>query len=60
MTNTLTLTHTEAVKLHNELSIALEDKNLDTIQIVSTSNEIHVSRVVVERSDLSQVMENEH
>jgi len=60
MTNTLTLTHTEAVKLHKELTIALEDKNLDTIQIVSTTSDIHVSRVMVERSDLSQVMENEH
>ena len=60
MNTAIILTHTEAVKLQKELSIALEDKNLDTIQIVSTSNEIHVSRVNIERADLSQVMENEH
>lgn len=60
MTNTLTLTHTEAVKLHNELSIALEDMNLDGIEIELSTKEIHVSRVNIERADLSKVMENEH
>lgn len=57
MTNTLTLTHTEAVKLHKELSIALQDMNLDMIQIVSTTNEIHVSRINIERAD-SSIMDN--
>lgn len=60
MNTAIILTHTEAVKLHNELSIALEDMNLDGIEIELSTKEIHVSRVVVERSDLSQVMENEH
>ncbi len=60
MTNTLTLSHTEAAKLHKELTIALEDKNLDTIQIVSAVNAIYVSRVNTERADMNQVMEAEH
>lgn len=43
MTNTLTLTHSEAVTLLNELQAVLQTKNLDTVQIVSTANNIHVS-----------------
>lgn len=43
MTNTLTITHAEAVRLYNELGAILENKNLDKIQIVSDSSNIHVT-----------------
>lgn len=48
MTNTLTLTHSEAIRLQKELNEALNDKNLDTIQIVSTGENIHVVRCNME------------
>lgn len=51
MTNTLTLTHSEATRLQKELNEALNDKNLDTIQIVSTGDDIHVVRCNMEGSN---------
>jgi len=45
MTNSITLTHSEAVKLSQELTQALNDNNLDTIQIVSTQTDISVVRL---------------
>lgn len=46
MTTTLTLTHTEATQLHNELSKALADRNLDTLQVVTVGSDIRVVKAI--------------
>jgi len=55
MTNTLTISHTEAVQLHKELTVALADKNLDTLQIVSNSKDIHVVRLQQETATADEI-----
>lgn len=54
MTNTLTITHSEAVRLHQELTEVLKNNSLDTVQIVSTSDNIHVSVVRADNVDVFQ------
>jgi hypothetical protein len=38
----ITLTHAEATQLHQELSKALADRNLDTLQVVTIGSDIRV------------------
>lgn len=45
MTTTITIGHTDATRLLKELTALLEDKNLDTLQIVTTSTDIHVVKL---------------
>lgn len=52
MTTTITLGHTDAVRLHKELTTLLAGNNLDTLQIVMTSTNIKVVKSGEERSDL--------
>ena len=42
MTTTLTISHLEAMQLHTELTKALDDKNLDTLQVVTIGGDIRV------------------
>ena len=51
MTVTTTLTHTEATKLLHELQTALQNRNLDTLQMVVTGKDIHVVKLNIEHED---------
>lgn len=55
MTTTITLSHTEAKALQTELDKAIEDLNLDTLQLIIDSHKIHVVRLNEDRANLSDV-----
>lgn len=57
ITTSIVLTHTAAVHLHRELTAMLADNNLDTLQIVTTSTDIHVTRLGEPQNEIPHEMD---